>query len=457
MFARLRTEISSRCEPSADPPDQAATSRERRGDQARDRGLVGAARTLEQQGRGKAVAGPAAIGNDGSDPLAIPMPKKLQRKVPAPKAASTAVAVAERPGSGGGGFSFGRGRVTAKVLSEFTSQLAVLLNAGIPITKSLRILEGQLPAGPMKRVASSLVEDVEGGTPLSEAMQKHDIVFDPLYTNMVRAGEAGGVQEEILNRLSGFLTQSEAIKARVKGALAYPVTILVVAILVLLLVFAFVIPKFKQVFETTGKGSMHWTTQLVIDLGEHLKVWWWSYLLGAVLLLALHRLLMAKALGYRSFMHRAALRIPVFGKLVHKSLVARFARTFGTLIQSGVPHLEALDILQASTNNVHMRAAVAGVQGSIREGAGFAVPMGESGMFDDIVVNMVDVGEQTGELDRMLGKVADRYEVEVDRTIETTFKLIEPILLVVMAVVVGFIVFALFMPLLTMMQQMGRK
>jgi type IV pilus assembly protein PilC len=385
------------------------------------------------------------------------MPKKLQRKVPAPKAASTAVAVAERPGSGGGGFSFGRGRVTAKVLSEFTSQLAVLLNAGIPITKSLRILEGQLPAGPMKRVASSLVEDVEGGTPLSEAMQKHDIVFDPLYTNMVRAGEAGGVQEEILNRLSGFLTQSEAIKARVKGALAYPVTILVVAILVLLLVFAFVIPKFKQVFETTGKGSMHWTTQLVIDLGEHLKVWWWSYLLGAVLLLALHRLLMAKALGYRSFMHRAALRIPVFGKLVHKSLVARFARTFGTLIQSGVPHLEALDILQASTNNVHMRAAVAGVQGSIREGAGFAVPMGESGMFDDIVVNMVDVGEQTGELDRMLGKVADRYEVEVDRTIETTFKLIEPILLVVMAVVVGFIVFALFMPLLTMMQQMGRK
>jgi type IV pilus assembly protein PilC len=367
------------------------------------------------------------------------MPKKLQRKVPAPKAASTAVAVAERPGSGGsgGGFSFGRGRVTAKVLSEFTSQLAVLLNAGIPITKSLRILEGQLPAGPMKRVASSLVEDVEGGTPLSEAMQKHDIVFDPLYTNMVRAGEAGGVQEEILNRLSGFLTQSEAIKARVKGALAYPVTILVVAILVLLLVFAFVIPKFKQVFETTGKGSMHWTTQLVIDLGEHLKVWWWSYLLGAVLLLVLHRLLMAKALGYRSFMHRAALRIPVFGKLVHKSLVARFARTFGTLIQSGVPHLEALDILQASTNNVHMRAAVAGVQGSIREGAGFAVPMGESGMFDDIVVNMVDVGEQTGELDRMLGKVADRYEVEVDRTIETTFKLI--------------------MPLLTMMQQMGRK
>ncbi len=386
------------------------------------------------------------------------MPKKLQRKLPAPKQTAALV-----PTSGGGGgqksslFSFGRNRVTPRVLAEFTSQLAVLLNAGIPITKSLRILEGQLPQGAMKRIAGTLVEDVEGGTALSEAMTKHSLVFDPLYTNMVRAGEAGGVQEEILHRLSGFLTTSESIKARVKGALAYPIAILTVAVLVLMLVFAFVIPKFKSVFETIGKGALHWTTQLVMDIGDHMKAWWWCYLLAIVLLISLNRLLMAKVFAYRSFMHRRALRVPLFGKLIHKSLVARFARTFGTLIQSGVPHLEALDILAASTNNVHMKAAVSDVQASIREGAGFAVPMGESGMFDDIVVNMVDVGEQTGELDRMLAKVADRYETEVDRTVETTFKLIEPILLVVMAVAVGFIVFALFMPLLTMMQQMSKR
>ena len=391
------------------------------------------------------------------------MPKKLQRRISPSKAKSSApVPHAAGPaGSGGGGgglsLSLGRNRVTAKVLAEFTSQLAVLLNAGIPITKSLRILEGQMSQGAMKRIAGQLVEDVEGGTPLSEAMAKHDIVFDALYTNMVRAGEAGGVQEEILNRLSGFLVQSEAIKSRVKGALAYPVAILVVAVLVLLLVFAFVIPKFKSVFETLGDAQLHWTTQVVMGIGDHLKVWWWSYLLGCVLLFALHRLLLAKSAGYRSVMHRVALHLPLFGNLVHKSLVARFARTFGTLIQSGVPHLEALDILHASTNNVHMRGAVSDVQVSIREGAGFAVPMGESGMFDDIVVNMVDVGEQTGELDRMLTKVADRYETEVDQTVETTFKLIEPILLVVMAVAVGFIVFALFMPLLTMMQQMSKR
>jgi type IV pilus assembly protein PilC len=384
------------------------------------------------------------------------MPKKLQRKIPAPTAAAPAPAAAAG-GAAGGGALFASKRVTPRVLAEFTSQLAVLLNAGIPITKSLRILEGQLPPGPMKRVAASLVEDVEGGTALSEAMTKHDAVFDPLYTNMVRAGEAGGVQEEILNRLSGFLTASESIKSRVKGALAYPVAILCVAVLVLLLVFAYVIPRFKQVFESIGKGAMHWTTQFVIDIGEHLKFWWWIYLVAALLLLVLHRALLQRSEGYRSFMHRRALRMPLFGKLVHKSLVARFARTFGTLIQSGVPHLDALEILSASTANVHMKAAVGGVRASIREGAGFAVPMGESGMFDDIVVNMVDVGEQTGELDRMLAKIADRYEAEVDRTIETTFKLIEPILLVVLAVIVGFIVFALFMPLLQMMQGLGKR
>ncbi|MBL8726629.1 MAG: type II secretion system F family protein [Planctomycetes bacterium] len=386
------------------------------------------------------------------------MPKKLQRKLPAPTQSAVAVASAgggAKPREGGG--LFASKKVTPRVLAEFTSQLAVLLNAGIPITKSLRILEGQLPPGPMKRIAGSLLEDVEGGTSLSEAMQKHELVFDALYTNMVRAGEAGGVQEEILNRLSGFLAQSESIKSRVKGALAYPAAILTVAGGVLMLVFAFVIPKFKSVFESMGqKGSLHWTTETVIAIGEHMQVWWWSYLLAVVLLIALHRLLLARVFGYRSFMHKVALKMPLFGTLVHKSLVARFARTFGTLIQSGVPHLEALDILEASTRNVHMKSAVSRVQSSIREGAGFAVPMGESRMFDDIVVNMVDVGEQTGELDRMLAKVADRYEGEVDRTVETTFKLIEPIILVVMAVAVGFIVFALFMPLLTMMQTLRK-
>lgn len=381
------------------------------------------------------------------------MPKKLQRKLPVPKT-TAAVVTAD---SGGRALS-PRARVGARALAEFTNQLAVLLNAGIPVTRSLRILEGQLPQGPMKRISKSLVEDVEAGTPLSEAMAKFTNTFDALYTNMVRAGEAGGVQEEILNRLAGFLEKSESIKARVKGALAYPAMIFVIAAGVLLFVFAFVIPRFKSVFQSIGGGvaSFPWATRVVIGIGEHLEVFWWVYLLAIVLTWFLHKLLMTKVLGYRRAMHRVSLRMPLFGPLVHKNLVARFARTFGTLIQSGVPHLEALDILHASSTNVHMQKAVQGIHDSIREGAGIAIPMGESHMFDDIVVNMVDVGEQTGELDRMLVKIADRYEIEVDRTVETTFKVIEPVMLVVMAVIVGFIVFALFTPLLTMMQSLNR-
>ncbi len=383
------------------------------------------------------------------------MPKKLQRKVPVPKAS------AAPPGGAlatAGGTPRAVGKVRARVLAQFTSQLATLLDAGIPVTRSLRVLEGQLPQGPMKRISAQLVEDVEAGTPLSEAMAKHDRVFDALYTNMMRAGEAGGVQEEILNRLAGFLEKSERIKSRVIGAMAYPVVVLAIAFCVLLLVFALVIPKFKEIFQSIGGGmtNFHWTTRTVIGLGEHLQSWWWSYVLGVVLVIVGHRMLMSRVAGYRSFFHRLNLRLPLFGPLVRKSLVARFARTFGTLVQSGVPHLDALTIIEASVTNVHMSAAVASVHASIREGAGIAVPMGQSGMFDDMVVNMVDVGEQTGELDRMLGRIADRYEEEVDRTVDTTFKLLEPVLLVALAVVVGFIVYALLSPLLTLMQSLRR-
>jgi type IV pilus assembly protein PilC len=199
---------------------------------------------------------------------------------------------------------------------------------------------------------------------------------------------------------------------------------------------------------------MPWATRQVIAFGEHMQAWWWAYVLGVVLVVLLHRFLIAKVLGYRRFRDTAAMRVPIFGTLVNKAIVARFSRTFGTLIQSGVPHLEALEIVKGAVPNMRVSEAVQRVHASIREGAGIAVPMGESGLFDDIVVNMVDVGEQTGELDRMLTKIADRYEAEVDRTIDTTFKVIEPIIIVVLAVFVGFIVYALFAPLLKLMEKL---
>ncbi|MCC6670810.1 MAG: type II secretion system F family protein [Planctomycetes bacterium] len=385
------------------------------------------------------------------------MPKKLQRKTSAPSkpmaAPGGAVATAtERTPI------FGGQRVTSRVLAEFTGQLAVLLDAGIPIAKCLRILSGQMPQGAMKRVVTQILDDVEAGTALSEAMAKHPRVFSRLYTNMVRAGEAGGVQDEILNRLAGFLEKSEAIRSKVKGALAYPVVIMIVALSVLALVFVFVIPKFKEIFvkQYGSVEALPGITRFVLGLADHLQGWWWAYALALVGVAVLNKVLLARLPAWRRVVDAAFLHFPVFGSLLHRSLVARFSRTFGTLIQSGVPHLEALEIVEGAMPNVHLGSAVRSIHASIREGAGIAVPMGESGMFDDVVVNMVDVGEQTGELDRMLGKIADRYETEVDRAVDVAFKVIEPIILVLLAVVVALIVLALFTPLLKLMDTIGR-
>ncbi len=380
------------------------------------------------------------------------MPKKLQRKVAAsrPEPGSAVAAPTDRAPL------FGSKRVTPRLLAEFTSQLAVLLDAGIPVTKCLRILQGQMPPGTLKRTIAEVLEDVEAGTAFSESLAKHPRIFDRLYTNMVSAGEAGGVQEEILNRLASFLEKTENIKSRVKGALAYPVAIMVVAAAVLILVFVLVIPKFKDIFmqQFGTLEAMPWATRQVIWFGEHMKTWWWAYVLTVVALVFLHRLLLARVIGYRRGRDTLSMKVPIFGTLVNKAVVARFSRTFGTLIQSGVPHLEALDIVKGAVPNLRVEESVQRIHSSIREGAGIAVPMGESGLFDDIVVNMVDVGEQTGELDRMLSKIADRYERDVDRTIDTTFKIIEPIIIVVLAVFVGFIVYALFAPLLKLMEKL---
>jgi type IV pilus assembly protein PilC len=386
------------------------------------------------------------------------MPKKLQRKVAPARAVptdngATPAAVKERT-------PLLRGRrVTTPILTEFTTQLAVLLDAGIPIARSLRVLEGQMPPGAMKRVLGELVEDVEGGTSLSESMAKHDRVFDRLYTNMVRAGEAGGIQDQILLRLATFLENAQTLRSRVIGALAYPVAIMCVAAVVLVLVFLFVIPRFKEIFvqQFGGLEQLPTVTRFVINVGDHLTAWWWLYVLVAGLIVTVHRLLLARVPGYRLRRDRLLLGVPLFGALIRKTLVARFAATFGTLVQSGVPHLEALDIVRGSIANMPLGNAVTRIRSSISEGAGIAVPMGESGIFDDVVVNMVDVGEQTGELDGMLAKIARRYETEVGRTVDTLFKIIDPIMLVIMAVVVGVIVFALFSPLLKLMQQIQQR
>lgn len=380
------------------------------------------------------------------------MPKKLQRniKVARPKAAAA-------PTTGGDQKKalFERSRVGAAALTQFTTQLATLLEAGIPVVRSLYILEGQMKPGALKRIIAGVAEDVEGGTPLSEALEKYPKVFDRLYSNMIRAGEAGGIQETILERLADFMEKSEQIKAKVKGALAYPIAVVLIAGLVIAGVMIFVVPEFKNIFQQLlGKKDLPALTQSLITISDFIVDHWWIWFLVLPALFFVHVLMVQRIAGYHLWRDRMRLKIPLFGLLIRKTLVARFSRTFGTLIESGVPHLEALQIIRASVRNLVMENAVDDIVSSIREGEGIAQPMGQSGIFDDIIVNMVDVGEQTGELDRMLVRIADRYDVEVDRTVDIVFKMLEPIIIVVLACFVGYVVFALLQPMLSLMQNL---
>ena len=378
------------------------------------------------------------------------MAKKI-RRTSAPAQAPRAQA-----GAGGGAKPKGkrRGRVASQLITDFTVQLATLSEAGIPVVKSLSILEGQTRPGPFKYVLSDLVEDVSGGTRLSEAMAKHDKVFDELYTSMVRAGEAGGVLDTILNRLATFREKAAEFRATVKGAMIYPSVIFFVAIAIMSAVIVFVIPRFEEIFASFNVDLPR-MTQILLDISSFAVTYWYLVFGLPILGVFVHFALMSKPGGYRYFFHKLGLRLPIVGPVVSNSLVAGFSRTFGTLMQAGVPHLDALEIVRDSTGNDVLREGIEHVRKTVREGEGLARPMGATGLFDDLVVNMVDVGEETGELDRMLVKVADAYEKQVDRKIEALFKLLEPMLLIVISAMVGFIVVALFMPLLGIMSELG--
>ncbi len=376
------------------------------------------------------------------------MAKRLQRTIAKPRAEASAAAptrARQKPS--------GR-RVAGDQVTEFTVQLATLTEAGIPVVRALSVLEGQTRPGPFKEVLGDLVDDVSSGTPLSEAMAKHSRAFDELYTSMVRAGEAGGVLDRILTRLATFREKAAEIRGQVFNAMIYPLVIVTVALAVVSLVIVWVIPKFQEIFESFDV-ELPGVTQFLLDLSHAAVEYWYLFFGIPILALLIHLLLMKRGGGYRFFMHGLLLRIPLMGDVLIKSLIAAFSRTFGTLIQAGVPHLDALAIVRDTSSNEVLLAAVEDIRRTVREGEGIATPMGEARVFDDLVTNMVEVGEQTGELDRMLLKVADAYERQVDRRIEALFKVLEPALLVLMAIFVGFIVVALFLPLMRIMSTLG--
>ncbi len=349
--------------------------------------------------------------------------------------------------------SFTIGKISTKQLCTFTRQLSTLQDAGLPILRSLKILHNQCKPGVLKNSLEDVVEDIESGQTLSEAFSKHPKAFDRLYCNMIKAGEAGGALEAILQRLADFKEKSQSLKRRVKAAMVYPAVVITVAVLIVGFILYFIIPKFEAIFKDFGV-DLPGMTIFLIKASHFVVNYFYVVLLAPFFFWIFLKLLYRNKTG-AYICDRILLMIPVMGMIVEKSTVARTMRTLGTLVQSGVPILESLNIVRDTAGNAVFERAFTRVYESIREGETIAQPLRESRIVDDIVVNMIDVGEETGDLDTMLNKIADNYDEEVETAVESLVSLLEPMMIVVLGGIIGFIVIALFLPLISLISKLS--
>ncbi len=349
------------------------------------------------------------------------------------------------------------GRVGIKQVTQLTRQLSTLQDAGLPILRSLNILEDQQKPGSLKNVLRAVTDDIEGGATLSEAFAKHPKAFDRLYVNMVAAGETGGVLDVILQRLADFMEKAAKLKRKIVGAMIYPIVVIMFAGGIVAGIMVFVIPKFKEIFLDFGI-TLPGLTMILLNS----STWFvtgvppgWAIVLFAPVGVILVFKLIRSSKGGKFVTDFIALRIPIFGGLVAKTSIARFTRTLGTLINAGVPILEAINITRETSGNDVYARAMQKVHDSIREGESFSAPLRATKVVDSLVVNMIDVGEETGELDKMLLKIADNYDEEVDVVIESLVSLLEPIMVICLGGLVGFIVLALFLPLVSLISSVS--
>ncbi len=347
------------------------------------------------------------------------------------------------------------GKVKSKVLTTFTRQLATLVDAGLPLLRGLRVLEKQERNATLKRIIGELALSIEGGSTFSEGLAQHPKVFNRLFVNMVKAGELGGVLEVVLNRLSEFMEKAQKIKGKVIAAMFYPVAVLVVATAILMILMVKVVPSFKSVFEGMLEGSqLPAFTRLVLGISDMIKdhIVWTAIIMVVVLIL--FNLFVRTKFG-RLVWDKFKLKMPVLGPVVSKVAISRFTRTLGTLVSSGVPILQALTIVKETAGNVIVSNAVNSIHESVKEGETITAPLEASGIFPPMVISMVDVGEQTGALPEMLLKIADNYDDEVDNAVAAMTSLLEPIMIVFLAIIVGSIVIAMFLPLIDLMNRVG--
>jgi type IV pilus assembly protein PilC len=349
--------------------------------------------------------------------------------------------------------SFMKPKVTKKDLVIFTRQFSTMIDAGLPLVQGLQILAEQAENPTFKSILKEVNRDVEGGSTLAEGMKKHPEVFDNLFVNLVAAGEVGGILDTILRRLAGFIEKAEKLKSQIKGAMTYPIVVVAIAIIVITVILVFVIPVFEDMFKGFGK-ALPVPTQIVVDLSRFMKSNF-PYCFGAVFALFFAFKKYRASTGGRKTTDTLFLKLPVFGDLLKKTAVARFTRTLGTMLASGVPILDALEIVAKTSGNVIIEEIIYEVRGSIAEGQTIAEPLSENDVFPGMVIQMISVGEATGALDTMLEKIADFYDDEVDAAVAALTAMLEPLLMLFLGGSIGGLVIAMYLPIFQMAAALG--
>ncbi len=349
--------------------------------------------------------------------------------------------------------AFFQPKITAKDVVIFTRQFSTMIDAGLPLVQGLTILAEQTENKTFQNVLKTVTKDVEGGSSLAEALKKHPKVFDALYFNLVAAGEIGGILDTILQRLAAYIEKAEKLKTRIKGAMTYPIIVVAIAVLVIAVILIFVIPVFQEMFSSFGK-ALPVPTQIVVNMSDFLKGNIHYVIVGFIVFVFAFKKYRNTKKG-RKQTDALALKLPVFGNLLKKSAVARFTRTLGTMISSGVPILDALEIVAKTSGNVILEEIIYEVRSSIAEGQTIAEPLSEADIFPRMVVQMISVGEATGALDTMLNKIADFYDDEVDAAVEALTSMLEPLLMVFLGGAIGGLVIAMYLPIFQMAAAMG--
>ena len=378
------------------------------------------------------------------------------------KSAAAKPGAKEKEGASSGGglnlsinLSFGPVVIKTKDLTVLTRQMAILLEAGLPLIRSLKTLSRQSKNPAIKKTLDSAATSVEGGATFSEALGQHPKSFDKLYLNMIRAGEAAGKLELILDRLAMFMEKAAKIQGKVKSAMVYPIIVLTVAGLICSGLMIFIVPKFEKMFTELLEGEpLPMLTQIVIGIGKFMSEQVIVMIIGIIVLVIVIKLIL-KVPFLRYYIDWVKYNMPLFGPIVSKSAISKFGRTLGTLMGSGVPVLNSLNIVKETSGNEVVARAIVKVYDAVKEGEGMAPPLQATKIFPEMVISMIEVGEETGKLPEMLDKIADTYDEEVDNAVSALTSMLEPLMMVGLAVIVGGIVIALFMPMITIIEKLG--